>query len=146
MKNIGQIKLKIKSKHLSTEPAIIRLEIAKLRDKAAYELSKGNDMEAIDIRIAASVLESHLRAVVGVEARATFLARGFLKGLRYDQVENSRRTHNGDVEYHIAMTRALVMVRTYSYREYHNLTIGNFEAQFEVGRFAENQKESSVAA
>lgn len=73
MNKLNLIKLKIKAKHLATEPAIIRHEERKL---------KGLDKKC---------LQDHRKWDVRNEARATQLAIAFLKGKDYKKIEPKLR-------------------------------------------------------
>jgi hypothetical protein len=92
------IELKIKSKHLSEEACIIRFEEHKLKKKIDYKKRKHkaaghNDpyehWKDIDHRKRSS-LNHHRRWDVRNENRATFLARAYIAGVPYNQVEQKR--------------------------------------------------------
>jgi NCAIR mutase (PurE)-related protein len=68
--NFNLIKLKIKSKHLAKEPAIIKHEEAKL--KAGFQRDSLRDHRVLDVRN---------------EARATQLAIAFIRGKAYNSIE-----------------------------------------------------------
>jgi NCAIR mutase (PurE)-related protein len=68
--NFNLIKLKIKSKHLAKEPAIIKHEEAKL--KAGFQRDSLRDHRVLDVRN---------------EARATQLAIAFIRGKTYNSIE-----------------------------------------------------------
>ena len=93
MNTLNLIKLKIKVKHLATEPAIIRHEERKLR---------GFDKK---------VLQDHRKTVVRNEARATQLAILFLKGKAYKTAEPVCKDF-GKFEYYI-VPRIVTMVNKY---------------------------------
>ena len=90
------IELKIKSKHLATEPAIIRHEERKLRNqmrwfKQHYQLGTDpmSDPEYRNLWKQNFSLAEHRKWNVRNESRATFLARAFLSGKRYSTVEKN---------------------------------------------------------
>ena len=86
------IELKIKSKHLALEPAIIRKEEHKLlkRIKQLKEYHQVNDNlgDIIwPIHYKWSQLHNHRKWDVRNESRATFLARAYIKGIPYKVAE-----------------------------------------------------------
>jgi hypothetical protein len=101
------IELKIKSKHLATEPAIIRHEERKLLNIARRR--EYNDTESILVKYRS--LSEHRKWVVRNESRATYLARAFLSGKPYSSVE--KKVHNyATLRAHI-MPRIVDMVMKY---------------------------------
>ena len=92
------IKLKIKSKHLALEPAIIRTEERKLikqikhykqyhqltTDRCSYD----EHPEFYKLYGQFHSLNSHRRFDVRNEARATYLARAYLEGRKYKTIEH----------------------------------------------------------
>lgn len=94
------IELKIKFKHLSLEPAIIRKEERKLLDQIAWyklhyqvkDISKFK--EALEISYKYQSLHQHRTVDVRNEARATHLARAFIAGKPYSSVEKFRKDEN----------------------------------------------------
>ena len=84
-------KLKIKSKHLALEPAIIRHEERKLQKQIAW-LKKTSQTNALPkeewLR---QDLSNHRRFEVRNEARATYLAIAFLSGVPYKVLEKARK-------------------------------------------------------
>jgi hypothetical protein len=92
------IKLKIKSKHLALEPAIIRIEERKLikqikhykqyhqltTDRCSYD----EHPEFYELYGKFHSLNSHRRFDVRNEARATYLARAYIEGRKYNTIEN----------------------------------------------------------
>ena len=95
--NLNIIKLKIKAKHLATEPGIIRHEERKLQGRDKYDL------------------QQHRKINVRNEARATQLAIAYLKGIPCAKLEkrNPRKIH---VFQNLILTRVLTMVRKYGSR------------------------------
>ena len=75
------VELKIKAKHLALEPAIIRKEERKLRERARRKEEHSRQADS---------LQSHRQHVVSREARATHLARAFIKGIPYEAVEQNK--------------------------------------------------------
>jgi len=99
------IELKIKSKHLALEPAIIRKEEKKLLKRIKnhihhHQINSANldwlvmyedYPELYKIHEKYASLYSHRSTVVRYEARATHLARAYLKGMPYKVVESKTR-------------------------------------------------------
>jgi hypothetical protein len=90
------IELKIKSKHLALEPAIIRREEQKLLKR----IRSGRCNDTADGSTTASLLRkfeslhNHRKWNVRNEARATELARAYLSGRPYNDVEWKRKPEN----------------------------------------------------
>lgn len=78
------LELKVKALSLSAEAVIIR----RLERKLAKARSAWNRSQNVHVRDKFLSLQHHRKQVVRPEARATHLARMFLKGLDYLQVEN----------------------------------------------------------
>jgi hypothetical protein len=97
------IELKIKSKHLALEPAIIRKEEQKLlkqiKNYKQYHQVTINEFfvsykehpDLTKLESKYSSLVSHRRTNVRDEARATYLARAYIKGMPYKIVENAKQ-------------------------------------------------------
>ena len=81
------IKLKIKSKHLALEAGVIRFEELKL--KRQIEWLKTHQKDEATFRSEWESLNSHRRFDVRNEARATYLARGYIEGRKYETIENN---------------------------------------------------------
>jgi len=81
------IKLKIKSKHLALEAGVIRFEEQKL--KRQIEWLKTHQKDEATFRSEWESLNSHRRFDVRNEARATYLARGYIEGRKYETIENN---------------------------------------------------------
>lgn len=86
------IELKIKSKHLATEPAIIRHEERKLLRQIRYKNAKQYHKDAAYLTSEYRSLSEHRKWVVRNESRATYLARAFLSGKPYFSIE--KKVHN----------------------------------------------------
>lgn len=96
------IELKIKSKHLALEPAIIRKEERKLNkqikhykshhqisgDGCTWSYSKHHP-DLYTLCLKHNSLISHRKWNVRNEARATYLARAYIKGIPYKVVESN---------------------------------------------------------
>ena len=120
------IELKIKSKHLALEPAIIRKEEQKFTKqikwyKQKHQLSSSvpvwesemhkNHPELQKLHSRRWNLEHHRKTVVRFEARATYLARAYLAGMPYEKVE--RKTREDDVLCSVILPRVYSMVAKY---------------------------------
>ena len=81
------IKLKIKSKHLALEAGVIRFEEQKL--KRQIEWLKIHQQDEAKFRGEWNSLNSHRRFEVRNEARATYLARAYIEGRKYETIENN---------------------------------------------------------
>ena len=101
------IELKIKSKHLATEPAIIRHEERKLLRMARRR--EYNDTESILMKYRS--LSEHRKWVVRNESRATYLARAFLSGKPYYSVE--KKIHNYSTLRAYVVPRVVEMIMKY---------------------------------
>jgi hypothetical protein len=115
------IELKIKSKHLSEEARIIRFEERKLLKQYQWALNNyrsagNNDMyPSWDDKAFMSYasLNHHRRWDVRNENRATYLARAFIAGIPYNQVEQKRKTENEYTFQAHIIPRVLSMVNKY---------------------------------
>jgi hypothetical protein len=110
------IELKIKSKHLALEPAIIRKEEKKLLKQIAWFNSYR--MRAVENDPAFKQMKSkreslYLHRVINVrhEARATYLARAYLAGIPYEKVESKR--HEDHTFIFVILPRVYSMVAKY---------------------------------
>ena len=95
------IELKIKSKHLALEPAIIRKEERKLLKRAKYyrqhhqigSISLAdcykNHPDLLKIYNKETSLRNHRLWDVRNESRATFIARAYIKGIPFKSVEQN---------------------------------------------------------
>lgn len=89
------IELKIKAKHLALEPAIIRKEECKLlkqiiETKRFHQVNDNIGDLIYPFHRKWRELNSHRKWDVRNEARATHLARAYIKGMPYNAVENKR--------------------------------------------------------
>lgn len=107
------IELKIKSKHLALEPAIIRKEEYKLLNQIRWwKQQLPNDEAKIDsLHFKRVSLINHRRWDVRNEARATHLARAYISGISYKAVE-AKCKDNIVFKYNI-FPRVLDMVAKY---------------------------------
>ena len=103
------IKLKIKSKHLALEAGVIRFEEQKL--KRQIEWLKIHQKDEAKVRGEWESLNSHRRFEVRNEARATYLARAYIEGRKYETIEN-KRNDNGMFNSYI-VPRVVSMVIKY---------------------------------
>ena len=81
------IELKIKSKHLSLEAKVIRFEENKLKKQIEWCKNRQDDTA---LRNTWQSLNTHRRWDVRNENRATYLARAFIAGRAYTDVEKKR--------------------------------------------------------
>jgi hypothetical protein len=86
------IELKIKSKHLSEEAKIIRFEERKLKRQIDWQ--RNNNIDPEKLRWQYINIKEHRRIDVRNENRATFLARAYLAGRKYEEVEKKRHDDN----------------------------------------------------
>lgn len=106
------MELKIKSKHLALEPSIIRKEEDKLKGQIRYQSKKENAALALALTTKLESLSTHRRWNVRNEARATELARAYLKGKPYVTVEK-RSKCNDDMYKLYIVPRIVAMVTKY---------------------------------
>lgn len=105
------IKLKIKSKHLALEAGVIRFEEQKLKRQIEW-LKKHQKNEAeMGAMGTWNSLNSHRKFEVRNEARATYIARAYIEGRKYETVEIERKD-NGTF-YSYIMPRVVSMVIRY---------------------------------
>jgi len=88
------IELKIKSKHLSEEARIIRFEENKIKRHSRNVRSRQGQATADEILQTFHSLNNHRRWDLRNENRATFLARAYIAGIPYNQVEQKRKEEN----------------------------------------------------
>ena len=109
------IELKIKSKHLALEPAIIKREEAKLKRRIKYHRSD-DKTSAITLTWKLHSLTNHRKIDVRNESRATHLARTFLAGKPYSYAESNSRRKDWSHECQFVMfivPRVVAMVQRY---------------------------------
>lgn len=83
--------LKIKAKSLAAEARIIREEEIKLKRKARYARERQNTKAANHYERQRIALYDHRIDIVRWECRATHLARAFMKGYAYQDIERNAR-------------------------------------------------------
>ena len=105
------IKLKIKSKHLALEAGVIRFEELKL--KRQIEWLKTHQKDEATFRSEWESLNSHRRFDVRNEARATYLARGYIEGRKYNTIEHEIKDLGTFKTY--ILPRVLTMVIKYKH-------------------------------
>lgn len=106
------IELKVKSKHLSVEAAIIRHEEVKLKRQIEWKKDHEEDIELLLIKWQS--LNGHRRWDVRNENRATFLARAYIAGVPYKKVEQKRKEENELKFRFTILNRVLNLVKKYS--------------------------------
>lgn len=118
------LELKIKSKHLSEEARIIRFEERKLKRQIKYlkERQKSQDTE----RSLWANINWHRRWDVRNENRATFLARAFLDGRSYKEIEQTRKPENEWKFKNKIIPRIISMANKYGNKEVTELDILNW--------------------
>jgi hypothetical protein len=107
------LELKIKSKHLTEEAKIIRFEENKLLRQVRYLHDAQREEEASGIFNKWYSLNTHRRQDVRVENRATYLARAFIAGKEYYEIEQKR---SPEMEYDFqtrVLPRLTAMVNKY---------------------------------
>jgi hypothetical protein len=113
------IELKIKSKHLSEEARIIRFEEKKLLKNYRWEINRhkalGHNEPLIPYSssnyITFESLHNHRKWDVRNENRATFLARAYIAGVPYANVEQKRKDETNFLQY--ILPRVVSMVSKY---------------------------------
>lgn len=115
------VELKIKAKHLAYEPAIIRKEENRLKRIAR----KMRESQKCDRKVMNKMfsLQAHRRHDVKLEARATHLARAFLAGKSYSDVEGKRRSHKEEDFRFYVLKRITSMVNKYKTKGTQDVTI-----------------------
>ena len=107
------VELKIKSKHLALEAKVIRFEEEKIKKQIAW-LRKNKPDKVYLKELELLSLSLHRKDVVGLENRATFLARAFIAGMPYKKVEASRRADKESGFVISVLPRVLEMVKKYA--------------------------------
>ena len=114
------IELKIKAKHLALEPQIIRHEERKLKKRIRHTIQNGgvgsNERYLIENKL--NSLVDHRKGPLREEARATHLARSYIAGMSYKDVENKRKPCNEYAFENRVLKRVLSMVQ-----KYHDMTV-----------------------
>lgn len=106
------IELKVKSKHLSVEAAIIRHEEVKLKRQIEWKKENVEDYDTLLSQWQS--LNEHRRWDVRNENRATFLARAYIAGVPYKKVEQKRKEENELKFRFTILNRVLSLVKKYS--------------------------------
>ena len=112
------VELKIKSKHLALEPAIIRKEEKKIRKqiewiKQKHQIQNANMFDEMFYPYHKKwySLQHHRKTVVRYEARATHLARAYIAGTPYESVE--KKVYDKLTFENIILPRVYSMVAKY---------------------------------
>lgn len=84
------IQLKVKAKTLAVEASIIRKEEHKVKKSARWLRDHQHTDEAQTAYATFWNLQDHRKNALRNEARATHLARAFIKAIPYEQVEEKR--------------------------------------------------------
>lgn len=121
------IELKIKAKHLALEPAIIRKEEQKLlkqikHTKQHHQVNDDFNDLTYPLHVKYSSLSAHRKWDVRNEARATHLARAFLHGQSYKDIEIKR--HDEWVFKTYIIPRVFAMVAKYGPNKIHKFWDG----------------------
>ena len=103
------VELKIKSKHLALEPAIIRKEEKKILQR----IRSGYCNDTAEATRKYESLHIHRKWNVRNEARATELARAFIAGKPYLSVEQKRKEENEYKFLVYIVPRIVAMVNKY---------------------------------
>lgn len=122
------IELKIKSKHLALEPAIIRREekkiLKRIRSGRCNDTADGSSTLAL-LRKYES-LHIHRKWNVRNESRATELARAYIAGKPYGFVEQKRKPENEYKFLVYIVPRIVSMVNKYSSQTVDNTMIADW--------------------
>ena len=102
------IELRIKSKHLACEPAIIRNEENKLKRQIKWLKNKNQEHTKLQYKL--DSLINHRKIDVGKESRATYLARAYISGKPFSNIE---RPIKDGRSFGIIVPRVLAMVKKY---------------------------------
>jgi hypothetical protein len=147
------IELKIKSKHLSEEARIIRFEERKLFKQYQWSLKQYraagmNDMYPrwYDKAFTSYCsINKHRKWDVRNENRATFLARAYLAGVPYNQVEQKRKEENEYTFRVYVLPRVASMVAKYGDKKIQKkIWEGQFRDRKEVLNPAYEQLEKDI--
>lgn len=119
------IELKIKTKSLAEETSIIRNEERKLK-RQIHWLNE-HQQDSSEQSQTRHFLNLHRRINVRVESRATFLARAFISGYRYDAVEQARKTEKETEFVRDTIPKILKMVNRYGGGDNRYIKIDNIK-------------------
>lgn len=113
------IQLKIKSKHLALESKVIKFEEQKLLGQArrctALQAEGHNNNYSEQHMRAYRSIRGHRTEHVRPEARATLLARKFIQGATYAQIEQKRRPSKEYIFNMRVVPRIAAMVTKYGH-------------------------------
>lgn len=108
------IELKIKSKHLGLEAKVIKFEEEKLKRQIRWMRKRQEAVQKLEWKLNSIV--HHRKFDVRNENRATFLARAYIAGVPYKNVEHKRKPEN-EYKFQIyVLPRVLAMVNRYHNR------------------------------
>lgn len=88
--NMSITYLKVKIKSLAEEARIIRKEEQKALRKASYHRRKQDETQTNEAYNLYYNLKLHRHHPVGTESRAALIAYGYLRGLKYSQIEKPK--------------------------------------------------------
>ena len=150
------IELKIKSKHLALEPAIIRKEERKLNKqiehyKSYHQITGGDGCtwsyskhhpDLYNMYLKRGSLICHRKWDVRNEARATYLARAYIKGMPYNVVEANTR----ELPAQSVMTSLIRMVMKYGSKVYNNDRQKDANGTYRISKSAEDKAKEDILA
>ena len=110
------VELKIKSKHLALEAAVIRHEERKLLRQIKYQ--RNRQLETQKLENTFNSICNHRKWDVRNENRATFLARAYIKGLPYKAAEAKVKDPHVRAAYIVPRVVAML-------KKYHNYNISS---------------------
>ena len=116
------IELKIKSKHLSLEAGVIRFEERKLLEQLKW--LRNNQQPTSSLENTYYSISNHRKIDVRNENRATYLARAYIAGKPYLDVEAKVRDRN--ILIHYILPRVTAMVQRYKDRRITSENIYNW--------------------
>lgn len=104
------VELKIKSKHLALEPAIIKFEEEKLKRQIKWAREHDEDTNKLEEKLQSLI--NHRRYDIALEARATFIARAYIAGKSYRSCEPKSNINDFTLRSRV-IPRVLAMVKKY---------------------------------
>lgn len=114
------IELKVKAKHLAVEAQIIRFEEQKAKKQADWKRQR-QQLPVEEMKIFFN-LKHHRIWDVRNEVRATQLARAFIAGNKYSNIESNRKPENEWKFKTAIIPRVTKMVQKYGGRDNRNIT------------------------